>query len=327
MGIRKEVRATAVNASLKIYQFLPLLHWSSFANACVIFVLIAVLPPNVACAATKQSVNYGGDVYCGIYCVYAAASIFGRETDLLSFASNDFVDGANGSTINQLRDALSVADLYGVSVSNLPVSTLKHMRQPVILHVRKDLFESKHADHFVLYLGEWSGKAWILDPPNLLSLVPFSILSARWDNAALVVGDKPSSHPSAIGTLDINFALRRVLWMTVLLVVLGGLNQLIRISKNIVNVWVKQAILLMILTMAFSLFDFGADFGLLRETDGVELIQSVYFPKDYRKYSRAEFDSILKSGKVVVVDARYAADYRLNHIPGAVNIPPNIRSL
>jgi hypothetical protein len=115
--------------------------------------------------------------------------------------------------------------------------------------------------------------------------------------------------------------------MTVLLVVLGGLNQLIRISKNIVNVWVKQAILLMILTMAFSLFDFGADFGLLRETDGVELIQSVYFPKDYRKYSRAEFDSILKSGKVVVVDARYAADYRLNHIPGAVNIPPNIRSL
>jgi hypothetical protein len=117
--------------------------------------------------------------YCGLYCVYGALQILGKEVPFESLLRPKYMKSREGSSIEELKTAFIDAGIDAVAMEGLSGASLHAVTRPMILHVASD-GQLREYDHWVLFCGIERGLARILDAPNAMEQVPIADLLARY---------------------------------------------------------------------------------------------------------------------------------------------------
>jgi rhodanese-related sulfurtransferase len=281
-----------------------------------LFALLAFVIPSIAKADNETDAGL-----CGIYAVYGAAKLLGRNVDFASLLRTDFLDSEKGgSSLAGLERAVKFLHLHGRFYSNLTLVDLRNSPYPAILHVRSTP-ESDY-NHFVLLVRIEGDNAVIMDSGKAAAAVPLSTLLPRWSGRAMFVSTAP---------VDMAAVLRESDLLTVLFVIIAVLaicivrlmERRIAGTKTAVGklrIGGETAVLLLLAgTIAISInrFTYG---GFLFSSHGVTEVEDWYTQAFDRTVTTAQVRAMAKRG-AIIVDGRDEEDYRSGHLPGAINIP------
>ncbi len=245
--------------------------------------------------------------YCGLHCVYAAATILGKNFEFVTIADDDYLSGRYGSSARDLQNALNRVGLSSELHGFVSLDRLQSIDRPAILHVR--LPGQSAYSHWVLFLGfDENGKIEIYDPPRETGSISGSDLLAIWDGLAIVVNEAGRKGPISWKTpISHSF----IICAISALVILNSF-------RSSVGGWTVILVSTTILAFGFHLF---SPIGFLRSKDALNDIRAAFPNEDIPIISLPEFESMLNQHSCQVVDARTRAAFESFHLPGAENIP------
>src|SRR5579871_42246 len=110
-------------------------------------------------AASNDSSNY-----CGIYSLYTALKVLGKNPSLESLLLPQFISTPEGSTWDDLRRAAESRGSFTAMYTNMSVADLRRAKTPLILHVKNE-YDSPSFNHFILCLPGSHSLA-LYDPPQ-----------------------------------------------------------------------------------------------------------------------------------------------------------------
>jgi len=259
--------------------------------------------------------------YCGIYCVYAALDVCGRDVPFESLLEPEYVSGYRGSTNGDLCRALDDHGLYGSVVGGIGVAGLKLASTPIILHVRSSQGMQAY-DHWVLYLGETeNGRARVADPSAGERILTYAELLALGDGSGVVVS---RNHWQALAYLGILNGFR----LCLLLLLVGSTCVFVMVLRRVQRIGPTPAWCGGVLATVF-LFAWLQPASPIRHAIPAASIASVHAKSQFGTISAdelyARLDAKNDQPRPLLVDARFSRDYHHGHLPGAVNFPINRR--
>jgi rhodanese-related sulfurtransferase len=291
-----------------------------------------------ACAVTMLALlaigaarSIAGDIrhnyYCGIYSIYAAASALNHEVDFETLLSPSYVSSPHGSTLSDLVRAARHVGLHCAAFSGVDVHGLRWSRCPVVLHVAAGE-QLRHYGHWIVLLGFDGPEALVVDASDGASRVPITNILARWDGVALFVDRAPISAarvrlPSLLAHSQFAVALLGLLIATDR----AGKRWLPWRAKR----WrhgpgrllIDVGLVLLVAALAGMGLHAAEEFGVIRHPEAAAFVAAANSASFIPKHSLAEARSLHNTGDVLFVDARFARDYAVGHIPGAINLPIN----
>jgi len=286
----------------------------------IVFALVFILLTTDSVAAeAKQSFV----PYCGVRCLYGAMRFTGHKTSFDEFLTPKYIGSADGSTLDQLRQAAEDKGIYSLPVQNLSIKDLTTYKPPIILHTKRHLSD-KEFNHWMLFVGIDHDKAMIIDAPNPLRRVSMDEMSLLCDGVGLVV----SSQPVKLADIQKSFYFRYV--VTALLVV-GAVyfcRRLDHFLKRLLgnakfqNVLVQMAVFTGLTSCIIAVAS-AVDFGVLSNSSSINMVQRIHAASFLHKVELSELDAAINNN-AILIDARYYADYTGGHIAGALNIPINL---
>ena len=128
--------------------------------------------------------------YCGIYAIYAAVKLAGKEIDFSDLVKPKYLNSRKGSTLEDLLRAAVDSGLQARIVRNLTVNDLRRSPYRMILYV-KATADSAEYNHYELLTERVGDGARLLNPPISIELVPFRELIPRWSGDALALSTTP----------------------------------------------------------------------------------------------------------------------------------------
>lgn len=250
---------------------------------------------------------------CGIESVYATAKALDHDVSMLELLDRRFVGSLHGSSEQELLDAVRSIRLGG-RLARLVPADLDAAVLPAILHVRGDPI-SPEFNHWVCVVG-FDGRELSVINSTRLERWSLGELAARWSGVALLVGRTEPPRPSRHAWFK--WVLVAVPSATAVVILLRAISPAsgtgMLASARAVVVIALSAVALGVVS------DLVRNDGLLAQRTTRELLRrfhlSNYIPP-------AAIDDLDASTERVIIDARHVADYRVGHVPGAVNIPPN----
>jgi rhodanese-related sulfurtransferase len=315
------VRKLTVNVLVLRQRFVA----RSFANAFIFLLLFG----KFICYAGEYSAGWGcsgKDSYCGIYCIYAASKILGKNIDSHSLIDPNYVSSAAGSSLAELKKAAKDQGLYAIVVKNLTTRELRNCRYPIILHVKSDLGSNQY-NHYILFLGysECLATVWDLHrPPEQVTLINIAI---SWDGQGLIISDAPID----IGGLFSSARFRFVIYSAVITIVIllirrcKPLSQPFRLCRKhpflLTSVYQASALTISALIVALAFNCFSKQ-GFGRNHQAVKAVLSAHIGSFLPKVGMQDLLKAMKRSELLI-DARTKQDYEKGHIDGAINIPVN----
>jgi rhodanese-related sulfurtransferase len=305
----------------------------------LLFVCVSVClaaDKSVAASETKQNEEAGtasvrprsSHPHCGLYCIYTAMKLAGKEVDFKTLVKPEYLGSRKGSSLAELKQAVRDNGLYAESVAKLNSRVLKESPHPVILHV-KSTADSKDYDHFELFLGTENGQAKLFNPPEPVRLAPFYELAPRWDGTGLIV----SAEPIDLGTVFASARQRLVLYVVFGIAVIAILHwakqrQLLLTSVNsrskLFGLSILQTAGFVVIALLCGLvYHFANDEGFLAHANATTSVQQAHLGSFVPKISSKKVAKLINSD-TVIIDARFARDFEAGHIEGAVNVPVDI---
>lgn len=268
------------------------------------------------------------DVYCGLYSIYAAARLEGLPVQPGSVLRAEFLSSSKGSSFSDLQKAASQNGLQFRIFGNMTTRMLKSSRHRVILHLRGP---SGGFDHFSLYAGRDGDGALLVDGEGLRS-VPFPELARDWDGTGAIVSASPIGLGAVLVPYLVPFSLLGPIAVLALVVVRRAYAMLLRsLRPSFPGVAVAWGAMQVLSLVSFALCSgllyngFLDDEGLLADPRNVGSLMKAYERRQMPKVPLPNVtavelrEHIARGG--IVIDARYAPDYRLGHIDEAVNVP------
>ena len=258
----------------------------------------------------------GGEPYCGVYSLYAAACKLNMPMSLRDLVKPEYIGSTDGSSMDELRDAAEAHGMHTMELSNLTVASLRRVQTPIILHVLSDSATGKY-DHWILYLGERDGKIQVFDPPLATrALAPADLLEV-WDGTALFLSTRDLRPLNAFSTEDAGFIGGVIFLIGVAAV--GG-----RAMRRRGVRWPLKIQLAMPVAAALLFgvpWSMGAPQGLFGRPEAGRKIVAASARTLCPRVDVAFVREAVRSGNDVIVDARINRDFDLGHLPGARNIP------
>lgn len=275
---------------------------------------LAMLAVALAPSPAPPPPEVSGGPYCGVYCVYAAARMHGREVAFNELLQQQYVGSYKGSTIGELQRGVADLGLTATPMTGLTPASLRSSAHPVLLHVRRPGKKMPYA-HWVLFAGVEDGQARVIDPPGGVELVPFAELAALWDGVGLVVS------PAALSPGE----LRTGAWAEAGVLLAGAAVALVALrlataGRKLHPVCAACAVVGVGVAVGFGAQFADAD-GLYRNRTAVGLVAHQHFQPDIPEIGIAEMRALVGRPDVTIVDARIPADYAYAHIPGALSLP------
>jgi rhodanese-related sulfurtransferase len=270
--------------------------------------------------------------YCGVYSLYAACKLEGKQITLQSLLQPQYVGSFEGSSLAELHRAALDAGLHAEPVQNLHESLLPSLGTPAILHVKASP-RSRTYDHWLLCVRATDGSATVVDPPRQPQQVSLGELATRWDGTALLVSASP---------IDMSSVQRHALWRlcgwAAILIVLAVGSHLVRwLARPQVSTRSRSSVRWRLLgsaaTCAVLALVSGAlavahhrlaESGFLNQAEAVGRIREAHWADFIQKLSATDARDLVGRPGVVFIDARLPGDYARGHIEGAVNIPANV---
>jgi rhodanese-related sulfurtransferase len=262
--------------------------------------------------------------YCGLYSIYAALKFEGKQVQFNDLLKPKYIGDSKGSSLAELQQAAQDFGLQTAIVGNLNTDVLRHIAEPVVLHVKANADASEY-DHFILFLGTKDGQAQVYDPPKPLQLIQFDALAPRWNGTGLIVSATPIDTSKFFAPSKWRFGMYAI---AILLVVAG--------MHGVKRWWGKRAeqtrqerlkrssIEGAVLCSVVLIWGFGYNFlsgeGLLAHAEASAAVQQANLPGFLPKLDLTEVRK-LQGTTVRFIDARHASDYADGHLPGAINIP------
>ena len=262
---------------------------------------------------------------CGLYALVVAAEAVNRPIDSLEFFSDptkpgsvgDYMDGIYGSSAEQLIEAGKAHGLQMMPINGWTIQGLRSSVHPVILHLgRRGV--SARTGHWITYLGEKDGKAYIYDVSRAEKFVTvdYGLLSLDLSGLGIVVGDGSIKKAS--------------LWAPLLFSHIGFLSPFLAVMVGgfliqMTN-WMRERIRLQILAIVVfpaiwvyieSTFDSNLPTNQQLVTDW---ISSKHIEVDFPVVNFEYVEKASLSGRVRIVDTRALEDYEDWHIPNAIHL-------
>ncbi|MBL7106452.1 MAG: hypothetical protein ISS77_02430 [Phycisphaerae bacterium] len=266
--------------------------------------------------------------YCGLYCVYTAMKLAGKEVDFRELVKPEYLGSRKGSSLAELKKAVEDNGMYAESVAKLDSRVLEESLHPIILHVKSSA-ESKDYDHFELFLGTENGLAKLFNVPEPVRLVPFHELSPRWDGTGLIV----SAEPIDLGVVFAPARRRLLLFMAVgiaVILILHWARQrlplmtLVNSRSKLFGLSIVQAAGFGILALLCGMiYHFISDEGFLAHANATASIEQSHLDSFIPKIREQAVSKLLNTD-TVFIDARLGRDFKAGHIDGAINVPVDI---
>jgi rhodanese-related sulfurtransferase len=273
-----------------------------------------------------EDINAQGP-YCGIYAVYSAKIILSGDANLVDLYKPEYISSRKGSSINDLKKAALDNGLYIKSIKNLSIEDIsKTLPNLTILHVKPNL-QSKDYDHYVLFLGVQDGKAQIFNPPNRMSLESFAEIEARWDGVGMIVSNEPIDLRNVLWPSRVRYCLICASVVGFVIAIRKLRNAIFRIKitvRNLVGLhFIQIAGLITVFVFISFVYHFSYPSGFLVYPEAVSSIQNAYAGSFIPKVTMGKMQTIVARNNAVIIDARYAKDYKSGHLEGAISVPIN----
>lgn len=300
---------------------------------CVSFCLSA--DKSVAADENKQNEEAGtvsvglrpSHPHCGLYCIYTAMKLAGKEVDFKELVKPEYLGSRKGSSLAELKQAAKDNEMYAESVAKLNSRVLKESPHPIILHVKSSA-DSRDYDHFELFLGTENGQAKLFNPPEPLKIIPFHKLAPRWDGTGLIVSAEPIDPRPVFASARKRLLLYTVVGITVIVILHWArryqpLATLVNSRSKLFGLSIVQgAVFAIAALLCGMIYHFANDEGLLANANATASIQQAHQGNFIPKVSEKKVHKLLDSD-TVFIDARFARDFKARHLKGSINIPVN----
>lgn len=259
--------------------------------------------------------------YCGLYSLHTAMKTLGRDVPFAELVSPRYLGSRKGSSAAELCLAATEHGFQAHVVRNMTCQMLEIADTPILLHVRSTPLATDY-DHWMLFLGCHGGRVRIYDGAGTAKSLPQSELSALWDGIGIVVSDRPISlwplYATGFGTFTACLLLVLTVRAAIPSLVVTGLAGAER--WRVVG---REVVLLLIATAAFigglAVFAPG---GYLGHPAMIAGIRDRHIADLCPDIPVEKLQSILQGASPpIVIDARMAPDFKVGHIPGAINFP------
>jgi len=292
---------------------------------------IALASPGLVCPArgapSTPDARAGRREYlthCGLYCLYVTLRIAGKNINYEELVQPEYYGSYRGSSLLELKKAAEDHGLYATPIARLTTRDLRRSPYPMILHV-KSAPEVKDYDHYELFLNAEGEKARVVAPPDVVGLIAFRDLVARWDGNGLLVSARPID-PSFI--YKPRYARMAVYGLIGACILLAGryARRPLTSAGQPTRRWLLRssaahgmALVLLAFFLGF-IHHFGRDAGFLVHPSAVQTLQKAYAGNFLPKVSAPRVAHLLGHG-TVFIDARLARDYQNEHLVGALSVP------
>lgn len=253
---------------------------------------------------------------CGVYAVYLAGHMLGRDAPLSDVVQSEFVGSQRGSTLGELVAASRRIGLQATLFYGLTTDDLAGLCKPVILHVRGAEY-SPHPDHYVLLTATRDGQCIVADGAAGVKHWSLPELAARWEGAGVALA-APAVGPPVVPT-----GLRRVIGLIAgVAVAVGLLHAASSWKRKPLALSTGAATLLLCATAASAAWQAVSADAPLYASHDTQWVEK-WFTFHFLPVTVADdLTNTLTGGRAVVIDARGDLQFNLGHIPGAVCIDP-----
>ena len=271
-----------------------------------------------------DGLGFSQENYCGVYCAFSVLDEYQRTIDFESLLLPKYIGGYQGSRASEVAGALSDHGVRSWICNGLGSFDLKLANRPLVLHVRASQGMREYA-HWVVYNGERDGQALLFDPSRGDCLMTYPELLSMWDGVAVATAETRMEFWMWRG---LSTATRRLELFALGLVAIP----LLRLLKVIVSPadWIQTSIkavmLLGVVLTATAGLDLVRSEGILRNPVARGSISSVIVTPPVSEIETPEAiglfqQSLAGHSPVAWIDARFMQDFKVGHIPGAINIP------
>ena len=269
--------------------------------------------------------------YCGIYSLYLAAKALNHEITFSQLVKPQYISSKLGSSLADLVLACEDVGLRYRMYSSLTCVDLKQSISPAILHVALEPGANRYT-HWVLYLGNISGKAKIMSVRNgevQIELWDYAELASRWDGICLML----DTEQSRLISFHLAFLVNRLFYASVIFLAVAGCFLLKHSQKHFSSTISPKLFLLKLCkqTSIIILFALGAcilyslymGYIFLGYSPAIARIQDNHIDNFVPKISAEKAALWGEQPDVIFIDARPKEDYKKGHLDRAINIEPN----
>jgi rhodanese-related sulfurtransferase len=262
--------------------------------------------------------------YCGLYSVFAAATLLGKDVDFATLIHPAYVGSTQGSSLAELARAAEQCGISARPIAGLRPAALARLGGPAVLHIRSSPFATE-CDHYVLLARADSSTAVIMDGPDSLRTVSLGEVSAYWNGTVLMLS---AGDASLSGVLVGEYLYWALIAVGTLILVVVGQSIVRRIMPLNTQSGVRsramasayQASMLGGLAVVLSVgISITSKTGLIANDRGVHFIESRHAVFAGSPVTMAEIRS---RRDIVLIDARPFGEYASGHIRDAINVDP-----
>lgn len=277
------------------------------------------------------TISYGKTIdkkwlpYCGLYCVYTVIKLH-DNINFNSLVKPAYCGSANGSTIDELYKASVENGYHALMIRNGTFFFLQHLKDPIILHVRANIYSSQYTHYIVAYKCS-KDKIQIFDPSSSDSWkwIDLRTLEFLWDGTGLLVTKKALNNriffASWLYSISI-IVILAIIW--IMFKCIYNFKALIFLKskyKLVTKPLIQLAILLNISISWSMIFNLISYHGILCNSQGVETVQKSQADTFLNKIKLSDLENDIKNSDTILIDARMQQDFNRGHIMNAVNIP------
>lgn len=283
--------------------------WTRLASAAVLVGLLPTIShatPPFPVAVTRSGDDHSG-WYCGLYCVFQAARMAGREIDLDQLVRPERVSGRFGSSASDLLECLRE---FGVGHTFAPTASYTDvclLGTPTILLVKSSP-EAPAATHWVLVLSATRSSAEVYDPSAGVMRMSAGELQSVWGGPAILLHGSDEGAAVQAG---------RAVTRAVVFCGLAGL------ALWLVRGFARRgraAVGLVAASVALSVaWHAGDPAGFAWNGRTVRIMNEVRHPRPVENLSPADYAAAPSA--FAVIDVRSPSQFEDGHLPGAINLP------
>jgi rhodanese-related sulfurtransferase len=276
----------------------------------------------------QESAQPSEPTYCGIYAMYRACGILGRDVPMSNLVNPKYIGTRQGSSIAELKEAAADSGISCKVLSRMNCQMLRAVQTPVILHVR-GRFDSEY-NHWILFAGVENDFAKIYDGVAPSVLVDFREIAAKWDGIGLVLSSTTDVDGQQLLFLYIE-SLAPFLYVTLVLIVgycvAQRCDRILCLRAEGSSIVIKSALQCLGVLCVAGLS--GAAYlnlnpqGYLSHEPAIHVIQHSRIISFLPKMKSSDVERMQRASSALFVDARREADFARGHLKNALNIPPD----
>lgn len=294
------------------------------SNTSIILTLSILILPSISYGNESDGFVEKTTPHCGLYCVYAAAKYLSVDVNFVDLVRPEYVGDAKGSSLNELKKCAEDIGMKAIAIQNIDTRFLKQISSTVILHVKNE-YESKEYSHYILFIGTKNGKAIVFDSPEI-KIISFGDLLPLMDGISLVLSNENISAGKLIWLTKGKMVLYTlIIFMLVnifrFLFRKGRYRKMLAFLASPIGSYFSQAGIVIAFSFVTGfLFHFLGEGGYLYQNKYTEPIIYSYRSTFLPKIGKNEVKSLQRKG-AIIIDARYAQDFEMGHLDGAINLP------